>query len=62
MRVPCELELAGEKVITSKVDDCLLLKPVRRTASLAEVLSNLAPLEEDFPKIADPPTEPEDIL
>ncbi len=33
-----------------------------RKPSLAEVLSRLAPLEEDFPNIEDPPVEPEEIL
>jgi hypothetical protein len=33
-----------------------------RKPSLAEVLSRLAPLEEDFPNIEDPPVEPEQIL
>ena len=36
--------------------------PVDRKPSLAEVLSRLAPLEEDFPNIEDPPVEPEEIL
>ena len=43
-------------------DDRLVVEPVKRTHSLAEVLATLEPLEEDFPAIADPPTEPEDIL
>ena len=38
----------------SKADD--------RKPSLAEVLSRLSPLEEDFPNIEDPPVEPEEIL
>ena len=33
-----------------------------RKPSLAEVLSRLAPLEEDFPNIEDPPVEPEEVL
>ena len=32
-----------------------------RKPSLAEVLSRLGPLEEDFPNIEDPPVEPEEI-
>ena len=36
--------------------------PVDRKPSLAEVLSRLAPLEEDFPNIEDPRVEPEEIL
>ena len=33
-----------------------------RKPTLAEVLSRLSPLEEDFPNIEDPPVEPEEIL
>ena len=43
-------------------DDRLILEPVRRTPTLAEILSRLAPLDADFPAIADPPTHPEDTL
>lgn len=30
--------------------------------SLAQVLAELEPLEEELPEVADPPTAPEDIL
>ena len=37
-------------------------RPVDQKPSLAEVLSRLVPLEEDFPPIEDPPVEPEEIF
>ncbi len=43
-------------------DRRLIIEPVDRKPSLAEVLSRLAPLEEDSPSIEDPPVEPEEIL
>ena len=40
--------------------------PVRRrdspVPSLSEVLAGLDPLDEDFPEINDPPTQPEDMF
>lgn len=40
----------------------LVVEPVRRAPTLGEVLSRLTSLDEEFPDIADPPAEPEDIL
>lgn len=62
LRIPREFELAADEVIIHREDDRLVLEPVRRSPSLAAVLATLAPLDEDFPSIADPPSEPEDIL
>ncbi len=62
LRIPREFELAAEEVIIYQDDDRLVVEPVKRTPSLAEVLATLEPLEEDFPAIADPPAGPEDIL
>jgi len=55
-------ELSAEEVIIHRDDDRLIVEPVSSTPSLAEVLATLTPLEEDFPVIADPPSEPEDIF
>lgn len=62
VRIPREFELAADEVIIYSEDDRLVMVPVERPPSLAEVLSRLAPLEEDFPDIADPPARPEDLL
>ena len=37
-------------------------QPAERPTALAKILSGLAPLEEDFPDINDPPTKPEHYL
>ncbi len=48
----------GERV----VDHRLIIGTIGRTATLADVLSTLEPLDEDFPTVDDPPTKPEDLL
>ena len=62
LRIPREFELDDDEVIIYRSDDRLVVEAVRHAPSLAEVLSTLVPLEEDFPKIPDPRSEPEDIL
>ena len=62
LRIPREFELAAEEVIIDSEGDRLVLGLVRRSPSLAAVLATLEPLDEDCPRIADPPSEPDDIL
>ena len=62
VRIPREFELTADEVMISREEDRLVVVPVYRPPSLAEVLSRLEPLDEDFPNIADPPTEPQDLL
>ncbi len=62
LRIPREFELAADEVTIRRDDGRLVVEAVERTRSLAEVLATLAPLEEDFPTISDPPSEPEDIF
>jgi len=62
LRIPREFELTAEEVVIYREDDRLVVEPVRRAPTLAEVLSRLTPLDEDFPTIADPPAHPEDTL
>ncbi len=62
VRIPREFELAAEEVTIFREGLRLIIEPVERTPSLSEVLSRLEPLEEDFPEIADPPSQPEDLL
>ena len=62
LRIPREFELQADEVTIHREDRRLIIEPVDRKPSLAEVLSRLAPLEEDFPNIEDPPVEPEEIL
>ena len=62
VRIPREFELTADEVMISREDDRLVVVPVQQPPSLAEVLSRLRPLDEDFPNIADPATKPQDLL
>ena len=62
VRIPREFELAADEVMIYREDGRLVMVPVERPPSLAEVLSRLRPLEEDFPEFRDPPAGPEDLL
>ena len=62
VRIPREFELTADEVVISREDDRLVIVPVHQPPSLAEVLSRLRPLDEDFPNIADPATKPQDLL
>ena len=62
LRIPRELELDADEVAIYQDDDRLILQPVPRMPSLAQVLAKLEPLDEELPEIADPPTEPKDIF
>jgi len=60
IRIPRELELPGDEAIIRKEGDCLIIEPVKAT-SLKDLLSQWAPLEEDFPSIDNLPAEPVDL-
>lgn len=62
VRIPREFELAADEVMMFREEGRLIMVPVERPPSLAEVLSRLAPLEEEFPEFADPPAKPDDHL
>ena len=62
VRIPREFELNADEVLISREVDRLVVVPVQKRPSLAEVLSRLRPLDEDFPNTADPPTKPQDFL
>ena len=62
VRIPREFELNADEVVISREDDRLVIVPVQQPPSLAEVLSRLRPLDEDFPNTADPATMPQDLL
>ena len=55
--IPREFELPGEDAIMRKEGEKLIIEPAPPKSLLA-LLATLAPLEEDFPPIADPPPEP----
>ena len=62
VRIPREFELSADEVLIYREDDRLVIEPVNASPSLAEVLSKLSPLEEDFADIADPAAKPEDFF
>jgi antitoxin VapB len=62
LRIPRELEFPGDEVILHKEDDRLIVEPVARRRTLAEILPELKPLTEGFPEPADPPAQREDIF
>lgn len=62
VRIPREFEMAADEVFIYREDHRLIIEPINRSPSLAEVLSSLQPLDEDFPTIDDPPTTPETLL
>ena len=57
VRIPREFELPGEDAIIRKEGERLIIKPAPPKSLLA-LLATLAPLDEDFPQISDPPAEP----
>jgi antitoxin VapB len=57
LRIPREFELPGEDAIIRREGDRLIIEPAPPRSLLA-ILRELAPLDEDFPEIADPPPEP----
>ena len=57
VRIPREFELPGDEATMRKEDGRLVIEPTPRK-SLLTVLASLAPLEEDFPPIAELPYEP----
>jgi antitoxin VapB len=60
VRIPREFEFPGEEAIMRKEGDRLIIEPAPPRSLLA-LLARLAPLEEDFPPIADLPADPVDL-
>ena len=62
VRIPREFEMAADEVVIYREGQRLVIVPIDRPPSLAEVLSTFDTLDEDFLMAEDPPTEPEDLL
>jgi len=60
VRIPREFELPGEDAIIRKEGQRLIIEPAPPRSLLA-VLSQLQPLDEDFPPIEDLPASPVDL-
>ena len=50
------------RVILHREDDRLVVEPVKRKRTLAEILPQLEPIAEEFPEIPDPPVRSEDVF
>ncbi len=62
LRIPRDFELDADEVAIHREARRLIIEPIDRKPSISEVLAGLKPIEEDFPKMDDPPTKPEDLL
>jgi antitoxin VapB len=60
VRIPREFELPGEDAIMRKEGEKLIIEPAPPRSLLA-VLKTLSALDEDFPRISDPPPAPVEI-
>ena len=60
VRIPREFELPGEDAIMRKEGERLIIEPAPPTSLLA-LLATLAPLDEEFPPIADTPPDPVEL-
>jgi antitoxin VapB len=50
---PARFELPGDEVIIHKEGDRLIVEPVKKPNTLAELLASWEPLEEEFPDVDD---------
>ena len=60
VRIPREFELPGEDAIMRKEGERLIIEPAPPKSLLA-LLATLAPLEEDFPPVADLAPDPVEL-
>ena len=61
VRIPVEFELPGDEAVMHRDGDRLVIEPVRKRGLIA-LLNSMRPLDEDFPRIDDPPAAPEQAL
>jgi antitoxin VapB len=62
VRIPVEFELPGDEAIVHREGNRLVIEPVQKR-SLLQVLSELTPIEEEFPNVDEslPPPRPVDL-
>jgi antitoxin VapB len=53
LRISREFELSGDEVVIHKEGDRLIVEPVKKSNTLAELLASWEPLEEEFPDVDD---------
>jgi len=62
LRIPREFELEGDEAIIRKEGKRLIVEPVEGTNRLIQMLKRMKPIDEEFPRIEDPPFDDEDIF
>lgn len=62
VRIPREFELEGTEAIMRREGDRLIIEPIKLRNRLLARLETLAPLDEPFPELPDPPAEDEAIF
>lgn len=60
VRIPVEFELPGDEAVMHRDGDRLVIEPVRKRGLIA-LLRTMKPLEDEFPRIDDPPPTAEDV-
>ncbi len=60
LRIPRELELAGDEAIMRKEGDRLIVEPLRK-GHLSALLASMEPLDETFPDIDEGIGPPEEV-
>ena len=60
VQIPREFELPGDEAVARKEGKRLIIEPVKPKSLLAK-LATLAPIEEDFPAIPEPPLDPVEL-
>ncbi|HMG79110.1 MAG TPA: AbrB/MazE/SpoVT family DNA-binding domain-containing protein [Xanthobacteraceae bacterium] len=61
VRIPLGFELRGDEAIMHREGNRLVIEPVRKRGLIA-LLKTMKPLDENFPKTADPIPPPESVL
>ena len=61
VRIPREFELPADDAMICREGGRPIIVPVERSSTLAGTPSRLTPIEEDFPDMADPPVESEEL-
>jgi antitoxin VapB len=62
VRIPRDFELDGNEAIIRKEGNRLILEPVGIHNRLLELLKTLAPIQEEFPEVEDPPVKDEEFF
>jgi len=62
LKIPPEFEFQGDEAVIRKEGDRLILEPVTSKDRLIELLETLEPIEEELPRVEDPPVVDENIF